>query len=53
LFGSKAVGGQRFADLPRLKKKLPVKFDEVTNRTVKLIDVVWLQGNAIIAPFEI
>jgi hypothetical protein len=53
LFGSKAVGGQHFADLPGLKKKLPVKFDEVTNRTVELIDVVWLQGNAIIAAFEI
>jgi hypothetical protein len=45
--------GQRFNDLPRLKTQLPLPFDEVTNRTVELIDVLWLRGNAIIAAFEI
>ena len=45
--------GQRFADLPRLKSELPLQFDEATNRTIELIDVLWLNGNAIVAAFEI
>lgn len=49
----KEINGHRFADLPRLKKELPLQFDEVTNRTIELIDVLWLKGNAIIAAFEI
>ena len=47
------VKGQRFADLPRLIHSLPTQFDEATNRTIELIDVLWLQGNAIVAAFEI
>ncbi len=47
------VRGRRFADLPRLKSELPLQFDEATNKTVELIDVLWLKGNAIIAAFEI
>ena len=47
------VVGHRFADLPRLKEELPLQFDEATNRTIELIDVLWLKGNAIIAAFEI
>ena len=50
---NREVAGQRFADLPRLKKELPIKFDEVTNKTIELIDVLWMKGNAIIAAFEI
>lgn len=42
-----------FADLPRLKHELPLQFDEATNRTIELIDVLWLKGNAIIAAFEV
>jgi predicted RNA-binding protein len=45
--------GQRFADLPKLKTELPLQFDEATNRTIELIDVLWLRGNAIVAAFEI
>ncbi len=45
--------GRRIADMPRLKKDLPLQFDEVTNRTIELIDVLWLRGNAIVAAFEI
>jgi predicted RNA-binding protein len=45
--------GQRFADLPRLKSELPLQFDEATNRTIELIDVLWLKGNAIVAAFEV
>jgi hypothetical protein len=47
------VRGHRFADLPRLLPELPLQFDEATNRTVELIDVLWLRGNAIVAAFEI
>ena len=47
------VNGQRFADLPRLVDSLPLQFDEATNRTVELIDVLWLRKNAIVAAFEI
>lgn len=45
--------GKSFADLPRLKSDLPLQFDEATNKTIELIDVLWLQGNAIIAAFEV
>ncbi len=47
------VRGHRFSDILRLKKSLPLQFDEVTNRTIELIDVLWLQGNSIEAAFEI
>jgi predicted RNA-binding protein len=50
---NKVVRGYRFTDLSRLKEKLPVQFDEATNRTIELIDVLWLKGNAISAAFEI
>lgn len=45
--------GQRSSDLPKLKAELPLQFDEATNRTIELIDVLWLTGNAIVAAFEI
>jgi len=45
--------GPQPADLPRLKPELPLQFDEATNRTIELIDVLWLRGNAIVAAFEI
>ena len=50
---NKEIGEHRFSELQRLKKELPVKFDEATNRTIELIDVLWLKGNAIVAAFEI
>ncbi len=45
--------GQRFRDIPRLRDSLPVRFDEATNRTIELIDVLWLQSGAIVAAFEV
>jgi len=45
--------GPRLAELSRLKTELPLQFDEATNRTIELIDVLWLKGNAIVAAFEI
>lgn len=38
---------------PRRKHDALIKFDEVTNGTIELIDVLWLRGNAIVAAFEI
>lgn len=46
-------GGKALGDFPKVKKSLPLKFDEATNRTIELIDVLWLKGNSIIAAFEI
>jgi hypothetical protein len=42
-----------FAKIPHLKDQLPRQFDEATNRTIELIDVLWLQGDAIVAAFEV
>jgi len=50
---SRSFNGLKFAELPRMKSTLPLQFDDATNRTIELIDVLWLQGNAIIAAFEI
>lgn len=44
---------QKFSSFSRLKTELPLQFDEATNRTIELIDVLWLKGNAIIAAFEV
>ena len=45
--------GKKFSELPKLKESLPLQFDDATNKTIELIDVLWLQGNAIVAAFEI
>ena len=47
------LNGKKFSELPRLKSELPLQFDEATNRTIELIDVLWLKGNSIVAAFEI
>lgn len=49
----KGFNGQSFSDLSRLRTSLPVQFDQATNRTIELIDVLWLEGNSIVAAFEI
>jgi hypothetical protein len=43
----------RLGDMPRRREQLPQQFDPVTNQTIELIDVLWLDGNAIVAAFEI
>ncbi len=45
--------GRRFAEIFKLKGNLPLQFDEATTRTIELIDVLWLKGNAIVAAFEV
>jgi hypothetical protein len=50
---SRTWEGKKFMDFPRLKAELPLQFDDATNRTIELIDVLWLKGNAIVAAFEV
>ena len=50
---NKTFEGNKYIDLHHLKDKLPIQFNEATNRTIELIDVLWLKENAIIAAFEI
>ncbi|MDQ7780008.1 MAG: EVE domain-containing protein, partial [Planctomycetota bacterium] len=50
---NKSWDSKKFADFPKLKSELPLQFDDATNRTIQLIDVLWLKGNAIVAAFEV
>jgi len=45
--------GKKIASIPRIRTELPNQFDEITNRTIEMIDVLWLQKNNFIAAFEI
>lgn len=44
---------QLLGSLPRMVSVLPAQFNEATNRTIELIDVLWLKGNSIVAAFEV
>jgi hypothetical protein len=50
---SKDYKGKKFCELSKLISELPLQFDDATTKTIELIDVLWLQGNAIVAAFEI
>jgi hypothetical protein len=50
---SRIWNGHRLGDMPRRRERLPQQFDPVTNRTIELIDALWLDGNTIVAAFEI
>ena len=50
---NRSFQGNEFSGLPKLRSSLPMQFDMTTQRTIELIDVLWLQGNSIIAAFEI
>jgi hypothetical protein len=50
---SRQFDGKRFQDFPKCRTSLPLQFDDATNRTIELIDVLWLKGNAIVAALEI
>jgi hypothetical protein len=50
---SREYRGKRLGDLPRVRRELPLKFDPVTNKTIELIDVLWMRSNAIAAAFEV
>lgn len=50
---SRVWAGKALGDLPRVLNELPTQFDEVTNGTIELIDVLWLKGKSIVAAFEV
>src|ERR1700745_2624632 len=50
---SKKVNGVTLGSLSRMLDRLPTQFNEATNRTIELIDVLWLSGNSIVAAFEV
>lgn len=50
---NREYGGEPFQDIPNLRGELPRQFDNATNRTIELIDVLWLHGDAILAAFEV
>jgi len=50
---NKEYKGTDFKNIPQLRSELPRQFDPATNKTIELIDVLWLQGDAIIAAFEV
>lgn len=45
--------GRRFDSLPLWLRELPHQFDQLTNRIIEQIDVLWLKNNAFTAAFEI
>ena len=45
--------GRTLGSLPSMLSDLPHQFDDATNRVIENIDVLWLDGNAIAAAFEI
>ena len=45
--------GALLGSLPRMLDQLSTQFNEATNRTIELIDVLWLTGNSIVAAFEV
>jgi hypothetical protein len=49
----KSYGDYAFTSINKLRASLPLQFDDVTTRTIALIDVLWLKGNSIQAAFEI
>ena len=50
---SRTWQSQKLGDMPRRRSRLPQQFDPVTNKTIELIDVLWLAGNSIEAAFEV
>jgi hypothetical protein len=50
---SKQWKGLAFSSISKLISELPTQFNDATNRTIELIDVLWLKGNSIVAAFEI
>ena len=50
---NKAFMGKNFGDIPNMRGQVPRQFDEATNKTIEYIDVLWLQGDAIVAAFEV
>jgi hypothetical protein len=50
---SRSFNGQLLGAMSNMLDELPTQFNKATNRTIELIDVLWLKGNSILAAFEI
>lgn len=50
---SKVWQGEPLGGIRGMIEELPTQFNEATNRTIELIDVLWLKGNSIVAAFEV
>lgn len=50
---SRTWGNSSLGKMPRMVSNLPTQFNEATQRTIELIDVLWLKGNSIVAAFEV
>ena len=50
---TKSYSGELLGTMTNMLDELPTQFNEATNRTIELIDVLWLKGNTILAAFEI
>ncbi len=50
---SKAYNNISFESIPKMVSELPTQFNDATQRTIELIDVLWLKGKTIISAFEI
>lgn len=50
---AKAWNSKPIGSVPKLLDRLPTSFDEGTTKTVENIDVLWLNGAAIAAAFEV
>lgn len=50
---SRSYEGQTLGALSRMVQELPTQFNAATQRTIELIDVLWLKGNSIVSAFEV
>ena len=50
---SRSHQGQLLGSLPNMSQELPTQFNAATQRTIELIDVLWLKGNSIVSAFEV
>jgi hypothetical protein len=50
---AKIYGAETLGSMARMIDELPTQFNEATNKTIELIDVLWLKGNSIVAAFEV
>ncbi len=50
---SREFNGTVLGTIPRMAMSLPTQFNDPTQKTIELIDVLWLKGNSIVAAFEV
>lgn len=50
---SRTWNARCIGDISGLRDRLPAQFDKNTNRVIEEIDVIWLQGQTIVAAFEV